>query len=193
MTLAHYLTMLRIAISPLFPILYLQREMFGISLTTLPWILLVLLVLSECSDIFDGILARRRNEVTDLGKVLDPMADSITHIALFLSFTQGFVGLPMLLVLVFFYRDLFVSTIRTLCALRGVALAARASGKAKAILQATAAFAIIALMIPYTKGMISLETFQAASLYITVVAAGYTALSIGDYLYANWIHIRKAF
>lgn len=193
MTVAHYLTLLRILLSPLFPVLYLEREWLGIPLLWLPYFLLGLLIVSECSDIFDGHLARKRNEVTDLGKVLDPMADSITHISLFLTFTQGFVGLPLLLVLVFFYRDLFVSTLRTLCALKGVALAARVSGKMKAILQAFAAFTIIVLMIPYTSGHISLELFQKICLYTVAVAAFYTAVSIVDYIYANWIYIKKAF
>jgi CDP-diacylglycerol--glycerol-3-phosphate 3-phosphatidyltransferase len=193
MTVAHYLTLLRIVLSPLFPIFYLEREALGISLTSLPYILLGLLIISECSDIFDGILARKLNEVTDLGKVLDPMADSITHISLFLAFTQGFVQLPMLLVLIFFYRDLFVSTLRTLCALKGVALAARPSGKMKAILQAIVAFIIVGMMIPYTKGMISLELFREISLFATAIAAFYTAISIGDYIYANWTYIKKTF
>jgi CDP-diacylglycerol---glycerol-3-phosphate 3-phosphatidyltransferase len=193
MTVAHYLTLLRLLISPLFPLLYLQREMFGLSLGGLSYILLILLIISECSDIFDGILARKFNEVTDLGKVLDPMADSITHISLFLAFTQGIVKLPMLLVLVFFYRDLFVSMLRTLCALRGIALAARFSGKMKAILQAIVAFLIIGLMIVYTKGFISLEILQKVSLIATAIAAAYTAISVADYIYANWTYIKKAF
>lgn len=193
MNLPHYLTLLRIFLSPVFPILYLEREWLGIPLATLPYILLFLLIICECSDVLDGMLARKRNEVTDLGKVLDPMADSITHISLFLTFTQGFVQLPLLLVLVFLYRDFFVSTLRTLCALRGVALAARFSGKMKAILQAAVAFLIIVLMIPYTTGMISLALFQQISLFAIAVAALYTLISIADYIYANWPYIRKAF
>lgn len=190
---SHYLTLLRIFLSPLFPILYLEREWLGISLVCLPYILLLLLIICECSDVLDGMLARKRNEVTDLGKVLDPMADSITHISLFLTFTQGFVALPLLLVFIFFYRDLLISTLRTLCALRGVALAARFSGKMKAVLQAAVAFLIILLMIPYTMGLISLALFQQISLFAVAVAALYTLISVGDYIYANWIHIRRAF
>jgi CDP-diacylglycerol--glycerol-3-phosphate 3-phosphatidyltransferase len=190
---SHYLTLLRIFLSPLFPILYLEREWLGISLVCLPYLLLFLLIICECSDVLDGMLARKRNEVTDLGKVLDPMADSITHISLFLTFTQGFVALPMLLVFVFFYRDLLISTLRTLCALRGVALAARFSGKMKTVLQAAVAFLIILLMIPYSMGLISLVFFQQVSLFAVSVAAFYTLISVGDYIYANWIHIRRAF
>jgi CDP-diacylglycerol--glycerol-3-phosphate 3-phosphatidyltransferase len=193
MNLPHYLTLLRIFLSPLFPILYLEWESFGIPLSALPYILLVLLAICECSDVLDGMLARRRNAVTDLGKVLDPMADSIIHISLFLTFTQGFVQLPLLLVLIFFYRDLFVSTLRTLCALRGVALAARFSGKMKAILQAVVAFLIILMMIPYTAGLMPLALFQQISLFAVSIAALYTAISIVDYIYANWPYIKKAF
>jgi CDP-diacylglycerol--glycerol-3-phosphate 3-phosphatidyltransferase len=190
---SHYLTLLRIFLSPVFPILYLERQWLGIPLTWLPYILIGLLIICECSDVLDGMLARKRNEVTDLGKVLDPMADSITHISLFLTFTQGFVNLPLILVLVFLYRDFFVSTLRTLCALRGVALAARFSGKMKAILQAVTAFLILVLMIPYTLGFISLSLFQHISLIAVAISALYTAISIGDYVYANWTYIKKAF
>ena len=193
MNVAHYLTLLRIFISPVFPVLYLEREWLGIPLTWLPYLLLILLVICESTDVLDGILARKRNEVTDLGKVLDPMADSITHISLFLTFTQGFVGLPLLLVLVFLYRDLFISTLRTLCALRGVALAARFSGKMKAILQATVAFVIVVLMIPYTLGLLPLALFQQICLISVSIAALYTLISIGDYIYANCIYIKIAF
>jgi CDP-diacylglycerol--glycerol-3-phosphate 3-phosphatidyltransferase len=190
---SHYLTLLRIFLSPLFPILYLEREWLGIPLVWLPYIFLVLLAICECTDVLDGMLARKRNEVTDLGKVLDPMADSITHISIFFTFTQGFVALPLLLVFIFFYRDLLISTLRTLCALKGVALAARFSGKMKTILQAVVAFLIISLMIPYTKGWISLACFQQLSLFAAAVAAFYTVISVGDYIYSNWIYIKRAF
>lgn len=192
MNLAHYFTLLRIFLSPVFPLLYLGREALGIPLVWLPYIMLFLLIVCECSDVFDGMLARKRNQVSDLGKVLDPMADSVTHISLFLTFTQGFVGLPLMLVLVFLYRDFFVTTLRTLCALRGVALAARFSGKMKTILQAGVALFIVVMMIPYTLGWISLTLFQQISLFAVAIAAFYTAISIGDYIYANWAYIKKA-
>ncbi len=193
MNIAHCFTLLRILISPLFPVLYLEHDAFGIDLAAVPYVLLGLLLISEFSDILDGRLARSRNEVTDLGKVLDPMADSITHISLFLTFTQGIVGLPLLLVLVFLYRDIFISTLRTLCALKGVALAARISGKMKAILQATVAFLIICLMIPYIQGWISHALFQQISLFATLIAALYTIISMGDYVWANRSYIKRAF
>ena len=192
MNLAHCFTFLRIFLSPLFPVIYLGYDWLGIPLASVPYLLLSLLIISEFSDVFDGFLARKRNQVTDLGKVLDPMADSITRISLFLTFTQGFVQLPLLVVLVFLYRDFFISTLRTLCALRGVALAARFSGKLKAVIQAVVAFMIVLLMIPYTAGYLPLKVFQQISFIAVSFAAFYTALSAIDYFYSNRIYIKKA-
>ncbi len=192
MGLAHCFTLLRIFISPIFPILYLEYAWLGIPFQSVPYLMLVFLGICESSDLIDGFIARRRNQVTDLGKVLDPMADSVTRISLFLTFTQGSVALPLLLVFVFLYRDFFISTLRTLCALRGVALAARVSGKIKAVIQAAVLFLIILLMIPYSMGVLPLGLFQQICLFATALAAIYTVGSACDYLYANRLYIKKA-
>ncbi len=192
MNIAHFFTLLRIFISPIFPVLYFQYEWLGIPFAFVPYIMLIMLLICECSDIFDGFLARRHNLVTDLGKILDPIADTITHISLFLTFTQGIVQLPLAIVFVFLYRELFIGGLRTLCALRGIALAARFSGKVKAVLQAIVCCAIIFLMIPYTKGLISLHTFQQWSFGLALVAAFYTVVSVWDYVFANRAHIKQS-
>jgi CDP-diacylglycerol--glycerol-3-phosphate 3-phosphatidyltransferase len=90
------------------------------------------------------------------------------------------------------YRDFFISTLRTLCALRGVALAARWSGKLKTIMQAVVAFLIVLLMIPFTTGQLSLALFQRISLFAVFAAAIYTVLSAIDYFYSNRVYIKKA-
>lgn len=192
MNLAHYLTLLRIVISPVFPILYLGYESLGIPFIVVPYLLFGLLFICECSDVLDGFLARRCNQVTDLGKVLDPMADSVTHISFFLTFTQGVVELPLLLVFVFIYREFFVSTLRTLCALRGVALAARFSGKLKAVLQAGAAFLVLICLTLYLHGFLSLETMRQTSFFGVALVALYTLFSACDYFYANRSLIKKS-
>nr|AFD03131.1 CDP-diacylglycerol-glycerol-3-phosphate 3- phosphatidyltransferase [uncultured bacterium W5-77b] len=191
LSVANYLTISRIFISPLFLIIYLKYESMGVSFFYLPYILMFLLSISELSDAFDGYIARKYNQVTDLGKILDPMADSIARISVFLTFTEGVIQLPMLLVFVLLYRDSGVSMLRTICALRGFALAARPSGKLKAVIQALAAFAIIILMIPYSMGKLPLETLQSYSFWIVFVACVYTIFSGIEYVYANREHIKK--
>lgn len=186
------MTLFRLVISPIFLVVYLNYFKFGIPLEALPFVLLSLLALCELTDIFDGVVARRSNEVTDLGKILDPMADSVVRISFLLTLTQGIIKLPLMLVLVFIYRDAITSTLRILCALRGHAMAARFSGKLKAIVQAVAVFSIVTLMIPYSRGLISLETLRTVSYYIVVVAAVYTVASGIEYLIANRFYIRKS-
>jgi CDP-diacylglycerol---glycerol-3-phosphate 3-phosphatidyltransferase len=192
MNIAILLTVARIFMSPVFLLVYLYYKELDIPLAVLPWLLIGLLSLTELSDLFDGFLARRRNQVTDLGKVLDPMADSIFRLSVLLTFTQGIIQLPLLLVCVFFYRDSMIATLRTICAMRGVALAARLSGKIKAGIQAASAFAILILMIPYSLGALSLESLRTVSFYCVLAAALYTVFSGLEYVIANFAFIKRA-
>jgi CDP-diacylglycerol---glycerol-3-phosphate 3-phosphatidyltransferase len=191
MNIANYLTISRLFISPVFLVVYLMHQELGISFFYLPYVLIFLLGISEFSDAMDGYLARKYDQVTDLGKILDPMADSISRIAVFLAFTEGVVQLPMLFVFILLYRDSLISTLRTVCALRGHALAARSSGKIKAILQAIAIFTILILMIPFSLGQLSLETLQFISRIMVGFTCLYSVFSGLEYLYANREHIRK--
>ncbi len=192
MKTALILTLGRIVICPIFLVVYLFYAKMGIPITVMPYVLLVLLLICELSDIFDGFFARRQKQVTELGKILDPMADSIVRVSVFLSFTQGIIKLPLLLVLVFVVRDSVISTLRTLCALRGTALAARMSGKLKAVLQAVAIFAILLLMIPYTLHYLSLDFIRSVSFWIVLVTATYTVASGIEYLWVYRGTIRQS-
>jgi CDP-diacylglycerol--glycerol-3-phosphate 3-phosphatidyltransferase len=191
-SLALSLTLSRIFLGPVFLIVYLYYQQLGITLNWLPYILLFLAAISELSDVFDGALARKHNKVTELGKLLDPMADSIFRLSVLLSFTQGIIQLPLLLVCVFFYRDTIISTLRTVCALRGIALAARLSGKIKAVIQAAVVFFILIVMIPYSMGCLELELLQSMSFYAVLIAAIYTLFSGMEYVIANRSYIKKA-
>ncbi|MBS0605206.1 MAG: CDP-alcohol phosphatidyltransferase family protein [Verrucomicrobia bacterium] len=186
------LTLSRILLGPVFLVVYLYYQELGITLAWLPYILLFLAALSELSDMFDGALARKHNKVTELGKLLDPMADSIFRLSVLLAFTQGVIQLPILLVCVFFYRDTIISTLRTVCALRGIALAARLSGKIKAVIQATVGFFILIMMIPYSVNCLDVEVLRAVSFYSVLIAAIYTLFSGTEYVIANRSYIKKA-
>ena len=186
-----YLTLARIVMSPIFLIVYLYGDKMGIDGIYIPILLLLIVGLCEISDFLDGFIARRRRKVTDLGRVLDPMADSIFRLTVFFTFTQGVIQLPLLLVLVFFFRDAIIGALRTLCALRGIVLSARMSGKIKAVVQASAAFFILILMVPYSYGCLDLESLRSMSLAVASVAAAYTVLSGVEYLNANWPTIKK--
>jgi CDP-diacylglycerol--glycerol-3-phosphate 3-phosphatidyltransferase len=85
-----------------------------------------------------------------------------------------------------------ISTLRTLCALHGTALAARWSGKIKAVLQAISIFAILLLIIPYSMGLIDLSVLREASFYIVLLTAAYTVFSGVEYIYVHRNYIKKA-
>lgn len=185
MTIANYFTLTRLLISPLFLLIYIEYEALGLTQNILPYILLILLTVSELSDAFDGYLARKYNQVTDLGKILDPMADSIARTSMFLAFTQGPVRLPVFLIFVFLYRDCMISTLRTVCALKGYALAASRGGKIKTVMQAIAAYLILFFMIFNSLGFLSLASLQNYSFFVVGIAAIYTVYTGIEYLVLN--------
>ena len=67
----------RMILIPVFCVLYLRAD----TLSDYMWATAVVL-LSSLTDLFDGMVARRFDMVTELGKVLDPVADKLTHAAL---------------------------------------------------------------------------------------------------------------
>ena len=99
------------------------------------------------SDLWDGYLARKHDLITDLGKLLDPLADKLLTAATFIPFYilshgDGPIGplpwwgaLPLWVMLVIFGRELAITVFRGWAARRGVVISAGTSGKYKAFLQ----------------------------------------------------------
>lgn len=186
------LTVGRLVVGPLFFLFYAFHQEMGLLFSAMPFILLALVTLSELSDFFDGFLARKFHVVTDLGKVLDPMCDSVTKSIILLTFTLPPVNLPVALIFIFVIRDGIIGVLRAICALKGVALAARPSGKAKAIIQTTAIYIVIICMAWHFLGGISLLMLQLIAVYTVVCSALITLLSAVEYLTANWKHVKSA-
>lgn len=104
-------------------------------------------VLAAVSDLWDGWLARRRGQITDHGKLLDPLADKLLLAAALIPFylltsdRPELAGLPLYghvplwVVLVLLGRELLVTGLRTVFARRGRVVQARKAGKYKAFVQ----------------------------------------------------------
>jgi len=145
-TLPNILTLLRLASAPLFLALF-----FGMRGAIRPqdqWLrlvlCLVLVIFSEVSDALDGYFARKYKQVSDFGKLMDPYADSAFRLTVLFSFSGSvhkWVHLWMVVVLL--YRDILTSVVRVFAMKRGIVVAARVSGKLKAISQATAIISIL--------------------------------------------------
>lgn len=107
----------------------------------------VLFVVAGLSDVWDGYLARKYGWITDMGKLLDPLADKLLLAATFVPFylishRAGDAGLipwwgpmPMWVIIVIFGREFLITVFRSYAAGRGVVIAAGTSGKRKALLQ----------------------------------------------------------
>jgi len=105
-----------------------------------------LLFIQEISDIVDGAVARRRGVVTDFGKLLDPLADTLGHMGTFLCLM--WVGVvPLWLLVILYYREAVIGTLRIIAAKRGIVIAARTSGKLKSICLGGGSVLLIAMII----------------------------------------------
>ena len=75
LTIPNLLSLLRLCLIPVFVYLYHQEQY---------WLTAITLVISGITDLVDGWYARRFNAVSDIGKVLDPIADKLTQAAMLL-------------------------------------------------------------------------------------------------------------
>ena len=126
----NYLTMARIACTPLIILMYLLPIKSGIGV----FVALGLYVVGCFTDFLDGKIARKYNLITDFGKFMDQIADKfITTTAmilvLFSNITYGWLAVLMLLIVVL--RDILISGIRMVAANKNVVIAADIYGKIK--------------------------------------------------------------
>jgi CDP-diacylglycerol---glycerol-3-phosphate 3-phosphatidyltransferase len=198
LTVPNLLTLFRLASAPIFLALFIGsgKEGFFSSFLT-PWqgLLACLIVasLSEISDILDGILARRWNQVSDFGKILDPYADSTFRLSCYFAFASQAHGrwIPLWMVMILFYRDLLVTVIRAFGIERREFVSARASGKIKAIAQGTVVISLLVLALWHGDdgGRLVDESGVAKSVMWVVTAV--TAWSAWDYFWGNKHLFRK--
>lgn len=188
MNLALLLTWTRLVLTPVFAVVFFQGFLWSRVMA------LIIVILSELTDLFDGVAARRRKEVTDFGKLLDPLADSVSRLTIFLCMAVEFAvisqnRIAMYFVLCLLWRDAIVSTLRTVCAHRGVVVAARWSGKVKAVVQAVVIFAILGMRVVVGD---EIGDRQQVTVYhfMLGVAAAVTVWSLYDYIRGNW-HILR--
>ena len=104
----------------------------------------VVFVIAAYTDHLDGMLARKWNQVTDLGKFLDPIADKmlVNSLLIFLcvpsTFALGQMTIPVFCVILMILRDLVVDTMRFVAASKGKVVAANIFGKLKTVFQMVA-------------------------------------------------------
>jgi CDP-diacylglycerol--glycerol-3-phosphate 3-phosphatidyltransferase len=179
MTLPMILTWGRIALAPVFFLLY---ELAGAGSPLLLLGVWICFMVMEVSDLLDGHLARMFKQETELGKVLDPFADSISRLTYFVALAGSGI-LPVWILLILVYRDMAVAYIRVMTSRERVMMPARVSGKLKAWIYAVAGIAGI--------GVFSLRKLAWAPAILTgidgvafglfLLAAAVAIWSLADY------------
>ena len=131
MNLSNILTLIRVAVIPIIVLcIYLKSPLFG-------WTAFILFCLASITDYFDGYLARMRNEVTNFGTFLDPIADKLLVAAVLLILTaKGIIAdwetIPALIILL---REITVSGLREYLAGIKISIPVSRIAKLKTFLQ----------------------------------------------------------
>lgn len=96
-----------------------------------------LFIVASLTDWLDGEIARRQQLITDLGKLLDPLADKILISAAYIGLVSSDLA-PAWIVILIIAREFLITGLRTLAAAKGLILAAEKLGKHKTITQIAA-------------------------------------------------------
>ncbi|MBO5496382.1 MAG: CDP-diacylglycerol--glycerol-3-phosphate 3-phosphatidyltransferase [Oscillospiraceae bacterium] len=163
-TTANKITLLRIALIPVFLILaYLDYR----------WPALIVFILASLSDLLDGYIARHYHQITNFGKFTDPLADKMLVLAAMCFFVEKgqMPGWVMALVL---FREFAVSGLRLVAAEQNRVIAAAWSGKVKT----TCTMVGLCFMMVFGK-------YEAMNIFVSVVILATTVYSGIEYFTKN--------
>ena len=143
MNLPNAITLARIFLVPLLVVVLLTKfegkQILGVRHELVG---AVIFAVASLTDWLDGYLARRRKQVTNFGRLMDPLADKLLVTAAFVSIVQ--MGLaPAWMVAVILGREFLVTVLRSIAASRGVVIAASQLGKIKMAAEVTTILALI--------------------------------------------------
>jgi len=175
--LPNALTVLRIFLVPVLVVVLLTRTREG-------WLLLGVAIfgLAVLTDYLDGYFARRRNQVTRLGTLLDPLADKLLTAAAFLSLVE-MDAVPAWMVMIILGREFAVTGLRNVAAGRGYLIPASGLGKGKMVAQVVA---ILLLLLGRRFEILRLPGL--AALWLVVILALVSGI---DYFRTFWREVYR--
>jgi CDP-diacylglycerol---glycerol-3-phosphate 3-phosphatidyltransferase len=153
--LPNYLTLLRILIVPLLVVVLLtdvSESYLGISGYAFG---IAIFLIATFTDILDGHLARRRNQVSNFGKLLDPIADKLLVSAALIVLVEKHLA-PAWAVVVILGREFIITGLRSVAATEGIVIQAKNLGKLKMWAQCVA---IVALLVAGATGRPPVSNF----------------------------------
>jgi CDP-diacylglycerol--glycerol-3-phosphate 3-phosphatidyltransferase len=153
--LPNYLTLARIVLVPLLVVILLTplaENWFGVSSYALA---IGIFLAASLTDILDGHLARRRNQVSTLGKLLDPIADKLLISAALIVLVEKHLA-PAWVVVIILGREFIITGLRSIAVTEGIVIQAQVSGKIKMWAQCVA---IVALLVAGATGNVPVSNF----------------------------------
>jgi len=158
MTLSNKLTISRIFLAFIFMFfLFHNGVLYKI-------IAFILFVLASSTDYFDGFLARKRKEITNFGKIMDPIADKILTLSAFIAFVEMRL-IPAWMIIIIILRELVITGLRLAALARNEVVAAEAVGKHKTVSQIVSILVILAFIVFREAGVIMFSFWDAAFEY----------------------------
>ena len=156
MTTANIITLIRLALIPLF-VLFMELHS-----TVAQVLALCIFALASLTDHLDGHIARKYNQVTDLGRILDPLADKMLVFSAFVLFVTRGLMHPIALLLIL-AREFTILSIRIVIASSGKVVGAAFAGKLKTVLQIVAILCILFMPLPFMEPLISDAAYRLVS------------------------------
>jgi CDP-diacylglycerol---glycerol-3-phosphate 3-phosphatidyltransferase len=179
MNLPNFLTISRIFAVPLLVVVLLTRvynparEVVGLSI----YLATLIFLIASITDYFDGYLARKRQQVSTLGMLLDPVADKLLISAAFISLVE-LKWVPAWMVVIIIGREFAVSGLRSIAASQGFTIDASDLGKMKMVTQ------VVAITLTILQNVFHwLILFSKLALWLVVIIA---LISAVDYFRRFW-------
>ncbi len=180
--LPNLITVVRIVLAPLFVWMLLADD--GAD-GTLRWAAAALFILAIATDGIDGAIARRQNLITDLGKLLDPIADKVLTGGALVALSL-LAELPWWVTIVILVREIGITVFR-FAMLKDRVIPASRGGKLKTITQSVAiSLALVPLWLVFGDWIYWLNTGVMTLALVLTVVTGF------DYLFSAWRSNRSA-
>lgn len=142
MNIANRITMSRIFLTAVFMLFLLWWERIWWTKA----ISLLIFAFAALSDFLDGMIAKKRNMITDFGKLMDPIADKILVLAAFAAFLEmRIINVWMFMVII--SREILVTSLRLFALNKGKVLSASKAGKHKTVSQMAVIFVILGFIV----------------------------------------------
>jgi CDP-diacylglycerol--glycerol-3-phosphate 3-phosphatidyltransferase len=142
----------------------------------------ILFALAGFTDLVDGYLARKVNQVTTLGKFLDPLADKLLVCSVLVMLVE-LNRIEAWIAIIIICRDLMVTGLRAVAADQGTVIAADKYGKAKTVLQM---IALEPLILHYNILSIPLHSLGIFLLYIALALTVFSGCKYFMDFFRNW-------